>query len=106
MVTTQIDENKLSVKSVEVNELRHLLEELIDQNILSEKYQYLLSKLSESFFKLVQENTDIKLLAACSLDVIFRISRTGKLLYISPSKKMSLLITISLYEIIDRIQKL
>ena len=85
MVTTQIDENKLSVKSDEVNELRHLLEELIDQNILSKKYQDLLSKLSESFFKIVQENTDIKMLAACSLDVIFRISRTGKLLYISPS---------------------
>lgn len=84
-VTNQIDGNKLDVKPGEVNELRHLLEELIDQNILSEKYQNLLSKLSESYFKLIQENTDTKLLIASSLDVIFRVSRTGKLLYISPS---------------------
>jgi PAS domain S-box-containing protein len=84
-VTNPVDGNKLTVKPDEVNELRQVLEELIEQNILSEKYQNLLSKLSESFFKLVQENTDIKFLTASSLDVIFRISKTGKLLYISPS---------------------
>jgi len=84
-VTNSIAENKLSIKVDEVDELRSLLEELIEQNILSDKYQNLLSNLSESFFELIRENTDLSLLTFSSLDVIFRISKTGKLLYISPS---------------------
>ena len=86
-MTNPIDANKFIVKPNEVNELRNLLDKLIEQNILSEEYQNLLSKLSESFFKLAYENTDLKLLTISSLDVIFRISKTGKMLYISPSCK-------------------
>jgi PAS domain S-box-containing protein len=84
-VTNSITENSLSVKVHELEELRNLLDELIQQNILSDKYQNLLSHLSESFFELIRENTDLILLTGSSLDVIFRISKTGKLLYISPS---------------------
>jgi PAS domain S-box-containing protein len=84
-VTNSIAEKKSSIKVDEVEELRSLLEELIEQNILSDKYQNLLSKLSESFFDLIRENTDLSLLTASSLDVLFRISKTGKLMYISPS---------------------
>ncbi len=84
-MTNSIAENKLSIKVDEVEELRSLLDELIEQNILSDKYQNLLSNLSESFFDLIRENTDLNLLTISSLDVIFRISKTGKLLYISPS---------------------
>ena len=84
-MTNSIAENKLSIKVDEVEELRSLLDELIEQNILSDKYQNLLSNLSESFFDLIRENTDLSLLTFSSLDVIFRISKTGKLLYISPS---------------------
>ena len=84
-MTNSIAENKLSIKVDEVEELRSLLDELIEQNILSDKYQNLLSNLSESFFDLIRENTDLSLLTISSLDVIFRISKTGKLLYISPS---------------------
>ena len=80
-----IDVNKFTIKPDEVKDLRNILSELIEQNILSEEYQDLLSRISESFFKLAQENTDLKLLTASSLDVIFRISASGKLLYISPS---------------------
>jgi PAS domain S-box-containing protein len=84
-VTNSIAENSLSVKVDELEELRNLLDELIQQNILSDKYQNLLSHLSESFFELIRENTDLSLLTVSSLDVIFRVSKTGKLLYISPS---------------------
>ena len=80
-----IDLNKLAIKPDEVKDLRNLLDELIEQNILSDEYQNLLSSLSESFFKIAQENNDLKMLTTSSLDVIFRISSTGKLLYISPS---------------------
>jgi PAS domain S-box-containing protein len=86
-VTNSIAENSLSVKVDEVEELRNLLDELIQQNILSDKYQNLLSNLSESFFELIRENTNLSLLTVSSLDVIFRISKMGKLLYISPSCK-------------------
>ena len=85
MAIDTLNENKLSVKPEEVKELRQLLEKLIDQNILSEDYQNLLSRLSDSFFKLVYENTDLKLLVESSLDTIFRISKTGKIIYISHS---------------------
>jgi PAS domain S-box-containing protein len=84
-VTEIINENNVNVKTDEVSKLRYLLDELIEQNILSDKYQDLLGKLSDSFFKLASENSDLKLLTFSSLDVIFRISRTGKMLYISPS---------------------
>jgi PAS domain S-box-containing protein len=86
-VTNSIAENSLSVKVDEVEELRSLLDKLIQQNILSDKYQNLLSNLSESFFELIRENTDLSLLTISSLDVIFRISKTGKVLYISPSSQ-------------------
>ena len=85
MLTETLDENKLTVKPAEVKELRQLLEKLIDQNILNEEYQNLLSRLSESFFKLSYENDDFRLLLASSHDVIFRISQTGKITYISPA---------------------
>ncbi len=84
-MTTQIDENKLAINPTEVSELRLLLDELITQNILSEKYQNLLSRISQSFYKLVQENANLKVLTESSIDVIIRISKTGKVLYISPS---------------------
>ncbi|GBD87304.1 signal transduction histidine-protein kinase BarA [bacterium BMS3Abin03] len=84
-MNTSINVNKLTVKPDEVRELRELLDELVAQNILSDKYQNLLNKLSESFFKLAYENTDLKILTESSLDVIIRISKTGKILYISPS---------------------
>ena len=84
MLTETLNENKLSVKPVEVKELRQLLEKLIDQNILSEKYQNLLSRLSESFFRLASDNDDLKLLIDSSFDVIFRISKSGKVTYINP----------------------
>ena len=90
MVTDILDENKLSVKPAEVKELRQLLDKLIDQNILSEEYQNLLSRLSESFFKLAYENTDLKHIIASYPDTIFRISKTGKLIYISPSCEVML----------------
>jgi PAS domain S-box-containing protein len=84
-VNNPIDQNNLTIKPDEVKDLRKLLDELIDQEILSDEYQNLLSRLSESFFKIIQENNDLKLITSSSLDVIFRISSTGKLLYISPS---------------------
>jgi PAS domain-containing protein len=84
-VSNPIEQNTLTIKPDEVKDLRKLLDELIDQEILSDEYQNLLSRLSESFFKIAQENNDLKLITASSLDVIFRISSTGKLLYISPS---------------------
>ena len=85
MAIDTLNENKLSVKPGEVKALRQLLEKLIDQNILSEDYQNLLSKLSGSFFKLVYENDDLKLLLESFADTIFRISKTGKIIYINHS---------------------
>ena len=83
MAIDTLNENKLRVKPGEVKELRQLLEKLIDQNILSEDYQNLIGKLSDSFFKLVFENDDLKLLLESSRDTIFRISKTGKIIYIN-----------------------
>jgi len=85
ILSESINKDELTIDPVEVNNLRVLLDELISQNILSEKYQDLLGQLSESFLKLVQDNTDLKLLSASSHDVIFRISKAGKLLFITPS---------------------
>ncbi len=80
-----VDGNNLTVKPDEVEGLRTLIEDLISQNLLSDNYQDLISRLSNFFFKLVQDNKDLKTLLSQSLDVIFRISRTGKITYISPS---------------------
>ena len=85
ILSESINKDELTIDPDEVNNLRMLLDELISQNLLSEKYQDLLGRLSESFLKLVQESTDLKLLTASSHDVIFRISKTGKLLFITPS---------------------
>ena len=99
-MTNSITENSLSVKVDELEELRNLLDELIQQNILSDKYQNLLSNLSESFFELIRENTNLSLLTASSLDVIFRISKTGKMMYISPSCQE--LLGYNAYEIVGK----
>ncbi len=85
ILSESINKDALTIDPDEVNNLRNLLDELISQNLLSEKYQDLLSQLSESFLKLAQESTDLKLLTASSHDVIFRVSKTGKLLFITPS---------------------
>ncbi len=85
ILSESINKDELTIDPDEVNNLRILLDELISQNLLSEKYQDLLGRLSDSFLKLVQESTDLKLLTASSHDVIFRISKTGKLLFITPS---------------------
>ncbi|MCZ6703551.1 MAG: PAS domain S-box protein, partial [Ignavibacteria bacterium] len=85
ILSESINRDVFTINPDEVNNLRILLDELISQNLLSEKYQDLLGRLSESFLKLLQESTDLKLLAGSSHDVIFRISKTGKLLFITPS---------------------
>ena len=82
---TALDQNKLTTNPDEIRELRLLLEELLDKNTLSDKYQGLLSRLSESFLKLSRENIDLKLMTESSIDVIIRVSGDGRILYISPS---------------------
>ena len=82
---SSIDQNNLAVKPGDVEGLRTLLDSLIDSDLLSDDYKNIISKLSASFTRIAQENSDLKILASSSLDVIIRISQTGKILYLSPS---------------------
>jgi len=82
---SSIDQNNLAVKPGDVEGLRTLIDNLIDSDLLSDDYKDMISKLSESFIRIAQENSDLKILASSSLDVIIRISQTGKILYLSPS---------------------
>jgi PAS domain S-box-containing protein len=68
-------------------ELKNLLEILVQRNILPEKYRGILNQLNESLQKLEEVNSELKLLAEASLDVLFRITITGKIAYVSPSVK-------------------
>jgi PAS domain S-box-containing protein len=76
-----------SINPEDYKDLRELIDKLIEKNVLPEKYSNFLDSLSESILKLGEINADLKLLSESSLDVLFRISTTGKILYLSPSSE-------------------
>ena len=78
-------ENINSINPEDYKDLRELIDQLIEKNILPEKYSDFLDSLSESILKLGDINANLKLLTESSLDVLFRISTTGKIIYLSPS---------------------
>ncbi len=78
-------ENINSINPEDYKDLRELINQLIEKNILPEKYSDFLDSLSESILKLGDINANLKLLTESSLDVLFRISATGKIIYLSPS---------------------
>jgi PAS domain S-box-containing protein len=80
-------ENIGSNNPQDYNDLRELIDQLIKKNLLPGKYIDFLSSLSESILKLGEINANLKLLTESSLDVLFRISTTGKIIYLSPSCK-------------------
>ena len=81
----KIGENINSINPEDYKDLRELIDQLIEKNILPEKYSDFLDSLSESILKLGDINANLKLLTESSLDVLFRISATGKIIYLSPS---------------------
>ncbi len=66
-------------------ELKNLLDILVQRNILPDKYKGILNQVNESLHKLEDVNSELKLLAEASLDVLFRVTTTGKISYVSPS---------------------
>ena len=66
-------------------ELKNLLDILVQRNILPEKYRGILNQLNESLHKLEEVNTELKSITESSLDVLFRITYSGKIAYLSPS---------------------
>lgn len=68
-------------------ELKDLLDSLVKRNVLPDKYSGVLEQLNESLLELGEVNADLKLLAEASLDVLFRISVTGKVAFVSPAIK-------------------
>ncbi len=66
-------------------ELKNLLEILVQRNILPEKYRGILNQLNESLHKLEEVNSELKSITESSLDVLFRITYSGKIAYLSPS---------------------
>ncbi len=85
MMEENKDLNINSINPVDYKDLRELIDKLIEKNILPEKYSDFLASLSESILTLGEINANLKLLTESSLDILFRISRTGKILYLSPS---------------------
>ena len=83
----QTNENINSINPEDYKDLRELIDKLIEKNILPEKYSNFLGSLSESILKLGEINANLKLLSESSLDVLFRISTTGKVIYVSPSSE-------------------
>lgn len=81
------NEKSLLENAEEVEQLRDLIESLIDAQLLPEKYNSLLNNLTDSLVKLNSRILDLKLLTEASLDALFRISPTGKILYLSSSIK-------------------
>jgi len=86
-VDKKTDENINSINPEDYKDLRELIEKLIEKNVLPEKYRDFLGSLSESILKLGEINANLKLLTESSPDVLFRISATGKIIYLSPSSK-------------------
>lgn len=77
--------NISSINSEDSKDLRDLIHQLIEKNLLPEKYRNFLDTLSDSILKLGEINENLKLLTEASVDILFRISRTGKIIFISPS---------------------
>jgi len=86
-VDKKTGENINSINPEDYKDLRELINKLIEKNILPEKYSDFLGSLSESILKLGEINANLKLLTESSLDVLFRISTTGKIIYLSPSSE-------------------
>ncbi len=79
--------NERVTYSEESIELQELIKSLVEKKFLPEKYLDILSRVKNeiTFFK--QQNLQLKQLTDSSLDVLFRISATGKIKYLSPSVK-------------------
>jgi PAS domain S-box-containing protein len=86
-VEKKTGENINSIYPGDYKDLRELIHQLIEKNVLPEKYRDFLSSLSESILKLGEINANLKLLTESSPDVLFRISATGKIIYLSPSSE-------------------
>lgn len=80
-------DNINSINPEDYKDLRELIDKLIEKNVLPEKYRDFLGSLNESILKLGEINANLKLLTESSLDVLFRISATGKIIYLSPSSE-------------------
>ena len=84
-----LDENKINSKiSSEpgsINDVKSQFNSLVENNIIPEEHHQLLNELWNSLTELADTNTSLILLTESSLDVLFRISTTGKIHYISPS---------------------
>jgi len=84
-----LDENQInsniSSESGSINDVKNQFNSLVENNIIPEEYHELLDELWNSITELADSYASLNLLAESSLDILFRISSTGKILYISSS---------------------
>ena len=81
-----INNNKsILLSSEEFSEIEAMVKNLINKKFLPNKYLQTLKGLEKSISNLEQTNLSLKLLADSTLDVLFRISSSGKILYLSSS---------------------
>ena len=69
----------------EISELKALVKSLVSKKFLPASYIETLNKLDDKISSVEILNDQLKSLTDFSLDVLFRISSTGKVIYISPS---------------------
>jgi len=84
-----LDENQInsniSSESGSINDVKNQFNLLVENNIIPEEYHDLLDELWNSITELADSYSSLNLLTESSLDILFRISSTGKILYISSS---------------------
>ena len=74
-----------SIFTEEISELKALIKSLVAKKFLPGSYVETLNKLDDKISSVENLNDQLKSLTDFSLDVLFRISSTGKVIYISPS---------------------
>jgi PAS domain-containing protein len=77
----------ISQKTKNISEIKNQLDGLIGKNVIPDEHLHIFNELHKTLDELIDENEKLNLLAGSSLDVLFRISPTGKVIYISPSVK-------------------
>ncbi|MEO8398306.1 MAG: response regulator [Ignavibacteriaceae bacterium] len=80
-------EKKSKLKKSKLEQLRDLFRIITSDQKLIKKSDALTDEISEEFLCLKEKHRDISVILESSLDVIFRISQTGKISFITPSIK-------------------
>ncbi|NNJ52731.1 MAG: PAS domain S-box protein [Ignavibacteriaceae bacterium] len=71
--------------SEEISELKNLIKSLVDKKFLPAKYVEILETFESRISASEKQIAQLKSLTDFSLDVLFRISSTGKIIFVSPS---------------------